>query len=118
MRFEQRLDVAQVGFERAHRFPGGLQGGEQLVGRFLGPLAACDLFRLAVPLGLEPLDPRDQLAPLGVKRDDAIELVEGIGVETTRQRSADPIGVVAEASEVEHGISSARCRARGCDSHS
>ena len=86
--FEQRFDVAQIRLESAHRFARGLQRGQQVVGRLLGPLQARDLLGLRVALGLEPFDLGHQGAPPCVELDHAIELLEGdaIAVGAPRRR--------------------------------
>ena len=102
---ERGFDVPQPHVERLHLLARGLEPGHQLVGGLLRALPAGDFLGRRVALGLERLHSAQELAPLAVELEDPVEQRTQGGVAATQQRGAAPVGVLAQALEIDHGNS-------------
>ena len=100
--------------ERLHLLARRLELRHQLVGRLLGPLAPRDFVAGRVPLGLERLDPHQQVAALAVELEQRVHRARHRRIAAAEQAGAAALGILAQALEVDHGRVSGRGgRARG-----
>ena len=105
---ELGLDLAEAGVERLDLIARSLEPGHQVLRGLLGLLPPRDLLARGIALGLERLGLHQQLTALAVELEDGVEQRPEGGVATTEQRGAAPLGVLAQALEVDHGRSVVR----------